>query len=206
VQLHRPLAGYPVLARAGALVPLTFADDLGTGNPEALEVHVFAGADGEFTLYEDDDAAVPRSVTTRLTWDQARGEFRIAPAEGALELVPPSRRFRLVLRGLDDVVAELPDGTRVEGSAGRLEAELVVETAVGATIRLTGERRPSDNRVEGRLFDLLEAAQLEYTTKNTIWTILATEAGAARRVASVQALGLPDAVHAAITELLLADA
>ena len=48
VALHRPLEGYPVLARAGGIVPLTWPGEYGTQNPAALEVHVFAGADGAY--------------------------------------------------------------------------------------------------------------------------------------------------------------
>ena len=206
VELHRGLAGYPVLARAGAIVPLTFPDDFDLANPDALELHVFAGADGDFTLYEDDDAAVPRAVTTRFTWDQTSGVFRIAAAEGALDLLPDERRYRVIVHGLDAVSAQLPDGSAVAAAAGPLMVELTVATAAGAELRLTGDLRPADNQVEARLFDLLSAAQTEYRTKNAIWEVLATESEPLRRVASIQALGLPASLASAVSELLLADA
>jgi hypothetical protein len=206
VQLHRPLDGYPVLARAGAIVPLTWPGEYGIGNPDALEVHVFAGADGDFTLYEDDDAAQPRAVTTRIRWQHAAGELRIGPAQGALDLLPSSRRYRVVLHGLDDVVATSPDGSRTEAAAGPLEVEFDVLTAEGATLAVAGERRTSDNRVEPRIHDLLNAAQIEYRLKEEIWRIVRTETGALRRLASLQAMELEPALHGALMELLLADA
>ena len=98
VQLHRPIGQYPVLARAGAIVPLTGPDELGVGNPASFEVHVFTGADGEFTLYEDDDAAVPRVVRTRLAWNDDEGEFTIGAAEGELDVVPSAREWTVVDR------------------------------------------------------------------------------------------------------------
>jgi hypothetical protein len=204
VQLHRPLDGYPVLARAGAIVPL--ADQLGTGNPESLELHVFAGADGDFTLYEDDDLAEPRSVTTGYRYDHAAGELRIEPASGALDLVPEVRSYRVILRGLDGVGAADAEGTvlAAETATGTLVVELSVPTSVGAVIRFTGERRTSDNRVEARIHDLLAAAQVEYPLKGRIWAMLQQETDTPRRVSALQVMNLEPALNAALCELLLA--
>jgi alpha-glucosidase (family GH31 glycosyl hydrolase) len=201
VQLHRSIDGYPVLARAGAIVPLTMPDDYGIGNPDALEVHVFAGADGDFTLYEDDDAAEPRAVTTRIRYDGA--EVTIEPAEGALDLLPATRHYRLVLHGLDDVGAE---GLAEVTDAGPLVVDLpAVPTASGAVVTLSGSLRLADNRVEARVFALLEAAQIEYETKDLIWRLMATTDPLAR-LAGLQALVLEPALNSALAELLLADA
>jgi len=204
VQLHRPLDGYPVLARAGAIVPLT--DGLEVGNPDAFELHVFAGADGDFTLYEDDDAAEPRAVTTRYRYDQAAGELVIEPATGALDLVPEVRAYRVVVHGLDGVGAATADGTvlAAETAAGPLVVELSVATAEGATVTLTGERRASDNRVESRIFDLLATAQIEYPLKGRIWQVLQDEPDALRRLSALQVLDLEPALQSAVFELLLA--
>lgn len=57
IVLHRTLSGYPVLARAGAIVPLDGAAEPGNapGNPDHLHVLVVPGADGTFDLIEDSD-------------------------------------------------------------------------------------------------------------------------------------------------------
>ena len=61
--LHRPREVFPVLAKAGAIVPLDGRETGNdTGNPPVLELNVFAGADGSFSLWEDDgvgDAGTP---------------------------------------------------------------------------------------------------------------------------------------------------
>jgi alpha-glucosidase (family GH31 glycosyl hydrolase) len=54
VTLHRGLDTIPVLASAGAILPLA-SGDLGIANPDALELRVYAGADGSFVLAEDRD-------------------------------------------------------------------------------------------------------------------------------------------------------
>ncbi len=187
LQLHRPLSGYPVLAKAGAIVPLTWPDDYSTGNPEAIELHLFTGADGGFTLYEDDDAAQPRPVTTRYRWDQVAGVLTIDPAEGALDLLPPERRYRVVVHGIDtDPI------------------DLAVGTAVGASVAIVGE--PTGNRVESRVYELLSAAQLEYAVKDAIWAVLTTESTSLRRLAALEAMQLEPALHSALVELILANA
>uniref|UniRef100_UPI0039F12184 glycoside hydrolase family 31 protein n=1 Tax=Sinomonas sp. G460-2 TaxID=3393464 RepID=UPI0039F12184 len=58
-RLYRTLETMPVLARAGAIVPMAHPDTLGNGTPapERFELRVFAGASGEFTLIEDDGGA-----------------------------------------------------------------------------------------------------------------------------------------------------
>ena len=206
MHLHRPLDGYPVLARAGAIVPLT-RDGLGVGNPDALELHVFAGADGDFTLYEDDDAAEPRAVTTRYRYDQAAGELVIEPASGALDLVPEVRAYRVVVHGLDGVGAAAADGTVAGGGdrcrpTGGRAVRCHGRGGDRAAHRVSGAR-PTTAWSRG-IFDLLATAQIEYPLKDSIWRMLQDETDTVRRVAALQVMELEPALHAALSELLLA--
>jgi hypothetical protein len=187
VHLHRPLAAYPVLAKAGAIVPMTLAGDFATGNPAALEVHVFTGADGAFDLYEDDDAAIPRPVTTRLTWSDRERTLRIGPAEGSVDLLPAERGYRVVVHGLS---AE--------------PAEVTVVTAEGAAVEFGGV--PVGNPVTELIHALLSDAQVEYATKAAVWEVVRTESSRARRLAALESLDLLPALRDALLELLLADA
>jgi hypothetical protein len=112
----------------------------------------------------------------------------------------------VVVHGLDGVGAATADGTPLaaETAAGPLVVELTVATSSGATVKLTGERRASDNRVESRIFDLLTAAQIEYPLKGSIWRVLQDETDTLRRVSALQVMDLEPALHAALSELLLA--
>ncbi len=203
VHLHRPLAGYPVLARPGAVVPLTAPDQYGVGNPDALEVHVFAGAAGSFTLYEDDDAADPRSVRTQLEWDDAAGVFMVAAAQGALEVVPEFRSWTVVLHGVGSAEVDSGVATR-EG--GRLRVELgAVETGVGASVRLSEREAPSQPTVRERLFGVLHEAQCEYLTKERAWAAIGAPGDPMAMLRRLDGLDLPEALRAALYELLLAD-
>jgi hypothetical protein len=71
-------------------------------------------------------------------------------------------------------------------------------------VKLTGERRASDNRVESRIFEVLATAQIEYPLKDSIWRMLQDESDTLRRVSALQVMELEPALHAALCELLLA--
>jgi alpha-D-xyloside xylohydrolase len=73
--------------RAGSIVPVGEAVS-STDEPQKIaKVQVYAGADGDFTLYNDDGKTYAyengRSTITRLHWDDAaqRLSYEGAPAE-----------------------------------------------------------------------------------------------------------------------------
>ena len=105
--LYGTLEQTPVLARAGGIVPLGPHDGRGEiANPEELTVHVFAGGDNAFELYEDDGETQAylqgkHCITPlRLAWYGDRLEFTVAPAEGDPSLVPARRTIRLMFHGI----------------------------------------------------------------------------------------------------------
>ncbi len=97
----------PVLAKAGAIVPL--APKVGWGgmaNPDELTLHLFPGADNRFELFEDDGETQDYrrgkyAVTTfTLSWRDDRLQLTIAPASGDLSQLPPGRTYRPVVHGI----------------------------------------------------------------------------------------------------------
>src|SRR4051794_15573977 len=105
--LHRDGASVPALLRAGGILPLAAEDDLdATRNPERLEVLVAPGADGRFTLVEDDGTGatlqdIPTARTT-LTWRQEAGELTIGPAQDPHGVLPARRTWTVTVLGLGD--------------------------------------------------------------------------------------------------------
>ena len=114
--------GGPLLARAGAIIPLGRAMDYVGHNPDdRLNVHCVLGPAGSFTLYEDDGA----------TFAYEQGEYRVTPlrceprdggwgltvgpASGEFEGAPGRRRLRLRLHGL----AEGPTAVEVDGQPAK---------------------------------------------------------------------------------------
>jgi alpha-glucosidase (family GH31 glycosyl hydrolase) len=93
--LHRDLTSIPVLARAGAIVPKAPEDSVldGTGLPSVVELTVYPGADGDFTLAEDNDD--DRWALTRVTYDDASGEVTVHETVGHREALPEDRTYRV---------------------------------------------------------------------------------------------------------------
>lgn len=107
----------PIYARAGAIIPFDpvrqYMDEKVDGPPT---IKVFRGADGEFTLYEDDGISLDylqgRGTWTRMTWDDGAALLTIEPGAppGAVNLLPEGRTY---------VVELLPGGeTRTARYAG----------------------------------------------------------------------------------------
>lgn len=204
VTLHRTLERYPVLARVGAIVPLVGGEDLSTTNPSALTVRVFAGADGAFTLYEDDDAAAPVCARTPLAWDQASGTFTIAPVEGDAAVLPQGRSWTLELVGVAPVEAASHPGS-YDAATGTLRVEVgAVDPAVGATVRLAAPPAPFVPDADARLFALITQLQVGYPDKHALWAFLSQNPDPARRVAGLAALPIAEDIKPVIAEVLLA--
>jgi len=105
--LYRGIEDMPLYARAGAIVPLqTETVSNGTANPAALEVVVFPGADGNFTVYEDDgvttDYLLEGGCETPLTshWHDGQVTVEVGTPGGAVQHLPEERTFRILLRGV----------------------------------------------------------------------------------------------------------
>ena len=103
VELHRDGRSIPVLLRAGGLLPLAAESEVDASrNPERLELLVAPGADGEFTLIEDDGTGttpddIP-AARTPIAWRQEAGELRHRRRRG------PARRAA----GGTDVDGDVP--------------------------------------------------------------------------------------------------
>ncbi|HEY0874558.1 MAG TPA: DUF5110 domain-containing protein [Vicinamibacterales bacterium] len=78
------LATMPIYVRAGAIVPFDPVRQY-TGEPvsEPTTLRVYRGADGEYTLYDDDgisqDYLNARGTWTRMTWNDEARQLTIEP-------------------------------------------------------------------------------------------------------------------------------
>jgi alpha-glucosidase (family GH31 glycosyl hydrolase) len=96
--IYGGLDDIPVFAKAGAIIPLAAGD--GLTNPEELVVRLFPGADGEFSLYEDDGLTAHSLTPIQTQWSAGEWSVRIGPAEGKLAHLPGERRWTVRFRGV----------------------------------------------------------------------------------------------------------
>ncbi len=104
----RGIGVMPVFAKAGGIVPLQ-SDNMtnSTENPEALEILVFPGANGKFSLREDDGRYAPdggiermRVSDTVMSFDNASSTLTIASAAGDARVTPERRTWTVTFRGV----------------------------------------------------------------------------------------------------------
>jgi hypothetical protein len=175
IALHRDLDSIPVLVRPGTILPLA-ADGPGIDLPDRVELHVFAGGDGEFTLAEDRDD----ERWARTTFTYRGGELTIGAVEGHADTLP-ERTYVVIPHGF-------ASAEPIEVRDGRA--------------RLPGE--PAGDDVQERLFALLDRAHVANPVKNAIYD--AVLAAPTPRDAALELIGmdLSPALLGAVTELLLA--
>lgn len=97
-----PLELIPLYVRAGSIVPMGAQVNYATERPEApLEVRIYPGADGRFTVYEDDNESYAYEKGARatydLTWDDATRTLRIDARQGSFPGMVERRELDLVL-------------------------------------------------------------------------------------------------------------
>ncbi|MEZ0448740.1 glycoside hydrolase family 31 protein [Cellulomonas sp. ICMP 17802] len=215
--LHRDLSTIPVLAPAGAIVPLDAAGVPANDpvNPAALEVLVVVGADGSFTLVEDDGTPAG-TASTPLTFSQATGTLTVGPAVGALDCLPATRSWTvtfvafdgsptatiggLTLDALDDDTA--PSLVRTDDRVSITVEDVPVDAVLAVTVGPDPRLGPND--LARRLFALLDRAQIGYDLKARIHAIATSDAPLSVRVSHLQALPLDPPLSSAVHELLLA--
>jgi alpha-D-xyloside xylohydrolase len=102
IQADAPYERMPLFVRAGSIVPLgpeIQYTSQAPGGPVTLVV--YAGANGEFSLYEDDGTSLgyQRGAFSRIPfrWDERAGTLTIGAREGRWDGMPERRQFRVRL-------------------------------------------------------------------------------------------------------------
>ena len=214
VQLFRGIEEIPVLAREGAIVPLKNMEvfDNDTDNPKSLEIKIFPGKTGSFTLWEDEGDCVEESwVETKLEKAQEEGKdcFIIHSPQGNTAVLPEKRCWKLdFVKIKENTVSVLVDGKEtaykatVEKNGMCIE---ITEVPVNAEIKVVFE-----NPIEESLADLaqeayaiLEKAQISYNLKSDLYEIIKEQQKGA--IATLASMELEPAMFGALCEILTAE-
>jgi len=114
-----PLETLPLYVRAGSILPVGPKLQWSTEIPaDPIELRIYSGADGEFTLYEDDGTTYAyekgKRTTITFTWHDASRKLAISARQGAFPSMLQKRTFLVVLVGRAHGVGEdltYPDRT-----------------------------------------------------------------------------------------------
>ena len=133
IEAAAPLQRMPLFVRAGSIVPRTVVQQYVDEQPAApLTIEVYTGADGSFSLYEDEgrNYGYERGESSRipLAWNEKSGELVIGARQGEYPGMQQQREIRV----------RWVDGPREDAGA--------VEPKADRTVRYTGKavtvRRP----------------------------------------------------------------
>jgi alpha-D-xyloside xylohydrolase len=115
-----PLDRLPLYVRAGSILPLGPTMEWSTQKPEdPIELRIYRGADGDFTLYEDENDTYNYEkgayATIPMHWDDAKQTLTIGDRKGQFPGMLASRTFQVVFVGENHGVGvgatDLPDKT-----------------------------------------------------------------------------------------------
>jgi alpha-glucosidase (family GH31 glycosyl hydrolase) len=111
----------PIFARAGAIIPF---DPVRQHMEQQVDgpttIKVFTGADGEFTLYEDDGISLEylegQGTWTRMAWDEETNTLTIGPggSAGTPNVAPEPRSFEVQLLPRGETQTVQYDGEPVQ--------------------------------------------------------------------------------------------
>jgi len=129
-----PLQRMPLFVRAGSIVPRTVVQQYVDERPDApLTIEVYTGADGSFSLYDDNgrNYGYERGESARipLAWSEAKGELTIDAREGTYPGLVATREVRV----------RFVDGPR--GDNGTLEPAADVVVRYDGTAQVVGRPR-----------------------------------------------------------------
>ncbi|NMM94041.1 TIM-barrel domain-containing protein [Bifidobacterium oedipodis] len=193
IEVWRGMDGIPAFAKAGGIIPLQrqARDEAlnAVSNPQSLEILVFPGADGRFTLWEDTGASEADNTwaSTLMTWTYAAERdsvFAIDPVAGDASAVPASRDWTVTFRGVPEFVSErvnvTVDGMPVRPAQIRYDKttlSLSVDlcgVAASSRVELTvcGGLPLSDNPIVEDAFAVLKDAQVHYRTKEKAYAAI----------------------------------
>ena len=222
LNMYRDINSIPVLAKAGAVIPTT--DEIGNAdsNPQELCIHVYAGADGSFTLYEDDnvseDYKTGKCVTTAMNFHWgSNAEFIIEGAQGETELIPEKRSLVIKLHGIKDCTDRISvsaDGSALSGSAGcsaayddrtRTLTCTLKDVPVCTQIRLIAEHaETAENDFVKECFDFLDQAEISFVLKDTLYGMILKSKDRTVLISELQAMDLDADLLGVLTEIICA--
>jgi alpha-D-xyloside xylohydrolase len=114
-----PLEEIPLFVRAGTILPLGAAIEFAQQSSDTVELRVYPGADGEFTLYADQGDTYNYEkgayATIALRWNDSLHLLTIAKREGSYPGMAQELRFNIVFvhkdHGTEIAETRVPDST-----------------------------------------------------------------------------------------------
>ena len=100
VTAEAPLDRIPIFAKAGSIIPLGPAVQSASAKADPIDIRIYPGADGDFTLYEDEgdnyDYEHGAYSVIPLHWDDKASTLTVGERRGSFPGMLEHRTFRIV--------------------------------------------------------------------------------------------------------------
>ena len=130
VDAEAPIEKLPLFVRAGSIIPMGPTMEWSTQKPaDPIEIRVYPGADGDFTLYEDEndnyDYTKGLHALIPIHWNDATKTLTIGARDGSFPGMLNKRRFNVVMVGQERGIGIEGAGTTssIDYSGNRVEVK-----------------------------------------------------------------------------------
>ncbi len=183
LNMFRGIGSIPVLAKGGAIVPMTeeIFGQAALSNPGSMKLKIFAGADGFFNLYEDDneteDYLQGRCAMTAIDWKWSEKCLIIHQAKGDVSLIPEKRTFAVEVWGCTQACVRAEQDGRLltcesfyDSEKGVLRvAGVETDTRKELVLRFDDNMALRENDRKAGVFAFLSQAEIPYQTKQEVF-------------------------------------
>jgi alpha-glucosidase (family GH31 glycosyl hydrolase) len=219
LDIYRDITAIPVFAKAGAIIPLEKEESVSNAvdNPVNLEINIFAGASGNFELYEDEEEN-GFSAVTQIEWNwqgdgTARLNIRVSQDEAVRTVLPRYRNYTFRFWGIasdTDICVDSDEEPVIFRRLYHADTHMLeiscdnMDSAKEIKVYLELVSEMQDNHVAAQAFELLDRAQINYDDKNTVFRIISRQGTKETKVSELLSLDLNRFLLGALIELITA--
>lgn len=216
IRLFRPITSIPVLVKAGGIIPMLPTADIERidHNPKELEVEVFAGANGSFTLWEDNFSGVEslKTAQTRMLFEWGNNAiFTIEPVIQEDSVISFARSFRIKFRCIDSqCVYVTVGGKKVDFEKEMYGGCIIVHVSnvdPQDCVQITFEdcKFVSVVNKDESVLQAIHSFHTEYDPKIALWNMLSSDIKLIDKITNLDHFICDDNARKALLELLTAD-
>ncbi len=215
LKVHRNIENMPVFAKAGAIIPMARLEKVNDiNNPSNMIIKVFAGADNQFELYEDDgktkDYLMGKSAITNITFNWGENASLIISAPiGDKTVIPKNRSFEVEFIGINnpDKIKVTKDNNEIYADFSYSNGVLKVKADSGFSeikIELFSVKK-CKNDVEKMIFNVLQPMETDNAIKQQIYNMFKQDKNAVKLLSQLDSLDISKNLYSSICEILTAE-